>query len=360
MLDCDRLDGFIDTKLRNDVEYWYYVVAVYAVNGRRITSRGVAESVMPHAIVAPIENLTILRTDGGEDEYGANWEESHHNDGLLLAAPNPPELRPGQMVSVDQLLTVYRKLDIDARGRNSARFRFRFDGGMYVFAAAVAGRFATMGAPQYLDECPRCTDLAAEVQDGDYPVRFTWPAGLLPGVQAAWRFDAYPRSAAEPGASPSCTAPPASSSWTAACACAEPEPGVYYFRLSTVFVSPDGEKGVFPRLPKSWWTPPAAGNFIRDQVLEALFLLRLYGDALHPLRRGVCPAPRRCGGQDRPPAPETHRRHAPVRDGEGDPRPRRRDLRVQTSLLPQKPVHPPVPARRQSSTSASACCPLRI
>jgi hypothetical protein len=240
-LDCDRLDGFIDAKLRNDVEYWYYVVAVYAIGGKRVSSQGVCESVMPHAIIAPIEHLTIIRTDGGEDEYVANWEESHHSDVLLLASPAPVDLKAGQMIPVDEFLTAFRKIDIDARGRNSARFRFSFSGGMYLFAVAVAGRFATMGTPQYLTNVRDVSGLTAELAGADILLSFTLPEGDLPGVEVAWRYDEYPKTPHESGGAALYCSREQYENDGGLCI-KEPEPGVYYFRVFTVFASPGGEK----------------------------------------------------------------------------------------------------------------------
>ena len=239
LLECDRLDGFVDAKLRNDIEYWYYVSAVYVVNGKKIPSHGICESVMPHAIVAPIEYLTILRTDNDDDEYVVNWEEQH-SDVLLMASPDPVEYRSGQMVSVDELLTKYRKLDIDARGRNSARFHFSFNGGMYLFAVAVAGRFATIGTAQYITSVRNVISAKAEMIGEDLMLSFPWPENL-PGVAAAWRYDNFPETQDEPGTTLLYCSHEQYDLDDGLCI-REPEPGIYYFTLFSVFITPNGEK----------------------------------------------------------------------------------------------------------------------
>ena len=239
LLECDRLDGFADMKLRNDIEYWYYVAAVYVVGGKKISSHGVYESVTPHAIVAPIEYLTVLRTDNDADEYVANWEEQH-SDVLLMASPTPVTYRSGQMVSVDELLTKYRKLDIDARGRNSARFHFSFNGGMYLFAVAVSGRFATVGTAQYITSVRDVISLNSEMIGEDLMLTFPWP-DELPGVEAAWRYDNFPQLPDEPGATPIYCSREQYTLDDGLCI-REPEPGIYYFTLFSVFITPGGEK----------------------------------------------------------------------------------------------------------------------
>ena len=239
LLECDRLDGFVDIKLRNDIDYWYYVAAVYVINGKKIVSHGVYESVMPHAIVAPIEYLTILQTDNDNDEYVANWEEQH-SDVLLMASSVPVEYRSGQMVSVDELLTKYRKLDIDARGRNSARFRFSFSGGMYLFAVAVSGRFATMGTAQYITSVRTVASLKYEMLSDDLMLSFPWPEDL-PGVEAAWRYDNFPKDPEEIGTTSMYYSREQYDLDNGLCI-REPEPGIYYFTLFSVFMTPNGEK----------------------------------------------------------------------------------------------------------------------
>lgn len=198
-LDNDRLDGYTDMKVKNDVEYWYYVVAGYTVKGRKVYAKGVPERVIPHKIVAPIEDLDIAPADGEEGVYVVHWPETRHEDVLLLACAQPHAYRSGDMLPVEELLTNFQRLELEAKLRDSARFRLAFSGGIYIFAAAVSGRFATVGNCRYLTNVPDLTEASYELTKEDMILRFTWPKEVEE-VAVAYRFDRQPQHPEELGA----------------------------------------------------------------------------------------------------------------------------------------------------------------
>ena len=239
-LDCERLDGFIDDKLRNDAEYWYFVVAVYVVNGKKIGSPGVSARVTPRPIVAPIEYLSVTAADV-RDEYVANWEESFHDDVLLLVSERQIDMRVGSMETVDELLTRYRRVDIRFRGKNSARFHYNFSGGVYVIPVVTAGRFGTIGMPHYITNVRDVVNLRTVTDGSGINLIFDWPVGEFAGVAVAWRIGEAPKSIGEPGGN-AVFQTRQQCELDGGIKITGSEPGIYYFRVYSVFMSPDGER----------------------------------------------------------------------------------------------------------------------
>jgi hypothetical protein len=198
LIQTNRIDGFMDTKIKNDVDYWYYLVAVYSVDGREVVSKGVCAAVTPHRILAPVERLTIAKSSYGENEFVVNWGGGDYPDLLLLASPKKPDLKPGEILPVQELLGRYRNLSLHARTTDSGRFRYSFLGGVYIFAAIPFGKFAAVGAPEYLTNLQEVRQLAAGVVGEDLCLNMRWPMGLNQ-IAVAWRTDDYPKSMEEPG-----------------------------------------------------------------------------------------------------------------------------------------------------------------
>lgn len=239
LLENARLDGFSDSKLKNEVEYWYYVTAVYIVDGSRVLSNGVYESVIPRRTLAPIEDLNIAPTDD-EGIYIASWNAAQHSDVLLFCAPKKPEFRVGDIFAVDELLTQYRKLDLDYKRPDSAHFKLGLSGGVYLFAAAVFGRFATVSEPRYVVNVADVDEPTCDVIDGDLYLNVKWPVGVT-DVAVAYRFDRFPKAPEEPGATTlNCIR--AQYDADAAVVLREPEPSVYYMTIFAVVSAPDGKR----------------------------------------------------------------------------------------------------------------------
>ncbi|MCL2055658.1 MAG: hypothetical protein FWH02_00380 [Oscillospiraceae bacterium] len=244
LLENSRLDGISDSKLKNDVEYWYYIVAVYIVDGLRVFSKGVCDSVVPHKLLAPIDQLDIMRVEDQEDVYVVNWHTGQYADVLLLASQKKPEFQIGETVPVAELMEDFRNLDMEAKTATSARVRCQFSGGLYVFAAAVSGKYATIGGSKYIINVPDVQDISRDVLGSDVVFNMKWPGGV-DEVLAAWRFDAFPKSPDEPGAAfMSCT--PEQYGYDAGMVLREPEQNLYYMKFFAVFTSPDGEKFYSP------------------------------------------------------------------------------------------------------------------
>lgn len=240
-LENDRLDGFSDSKIKNDVEYWYYLAAVYVVDGRRIQSRGVCESVIPHKILAPVEQLDVARTDV-EDEYVVNWNNTQYSDVLLMVSQKKPDYKVGEMVPVQDLLIQYRKLDLDARRADSARFRYQLSGGVYIFAAALVGKFATLGQYYYLTNVKDVENPTYDIVGDELFINMKWPAGLIE-VAAAYRFDRFPASLEEAGTTVLYTTRE-QYGYNAGIVLKEPEQSVYYVKIYSIFTAPDGARTV--------------------------------------------------------------------------------------------------------------------
>ncbi len=239
MLENERLDGYTDQKLKNDVEYWYFVVAVYIVDGSRVLSGGVCDSVIPRKTVAAIDELNIAPTDA-EGVYMMGWNSAQHPDILLFCAAKRPALKAGDIVAVEELLTGYRRLDLEFKRADSAQFKIELSGGLYIFAASVFGRFAAVSEPRYIVNVADMEDLACDVINGNLYLSMKWPLGVT-GVAVAYRFDRLPKAPDEPGAT------------TLFCSreqyeiddavlLKEPEPQVYYMAVFSVFVTPDGRR----------------------------------------------------------------------------------------------------------------------
>jgi hypothetical protein len=237
-LECLRLDGFTDSRIKNGVEYWYFIVAVYIVNGQRFTSKGVCERVMPHKPLAPIEQLVVVRTDNGEDEFVAHWQSPQYSDVLLFVSTRRPEHKMGDMVSLGELLEKYRKLDLDLKQQQSARFHFSWNGGVYMFAAAVSGNFSTVGEIRYLANVQDVTAPTCDIVDSTMYLNMKWPAGLNE-VAVACRFDHYAKTPDEPGVTMiRCTRE--QYDYNAGVVIRDPEPVMYYITIFSAFLTPEG------------------------------------------------------------------------------------------------------------------------
>lgn len=198
-LETTRQDGFTDSRIRNGVEYWYFVVAVYQIGGRKVYSRGVSESVVPHKMQAPIEDLIIARSDGDENEYVASWQGSRFSDVLLYASGTRPSCRKGELRSLAELNEHYHRLELDAKQPESARFRYSWNGGIYIFPVAISGKFATVGEVRYFAKVQDVQNPTWEMVCGDIVLKMDWPEALRE-IIVTYRFDKYPKIPTESGA----------------------------------------------------------------------------------------------------------------------------------------------------------------
>ena len=199
LLETERIDGFIDSNIKNDVEYWYYICAVYMAGGKRVVSKGVAEVITPRRILAPVEHLTIVKSEF-ENEYVVNWGGMDASNLILLASEEQPSVKVGEIVALQDLMSSYRSLALHARSAEGGRLRHNFTGGLYLFAAVVLGRYAVAGPPQYLTNFKEVENLRAELVDGDLRLRMQWPDGPQE-IAVAYKSDTHPESVDELGAS---------------------------------------------------------------------------------------------------------------------------------------------------------------
>ena len=267
-LENDRLDGFSDSKLKNDVEYWYFLVATYVVDGKKVYSRGICDSVTPHKILAPIEQLDVARTGDG-DEYVVNWHNTQYTDVLLLLAQKKPEYKTGDMIPVQSLLAQYRKLDLDAQQASSARFRYQLSGGAYIFAAAVSGKFATLGQSVYITHVRKVESPGYDIAGSDLCVTMNWPAGLTE-VAVSYRFDHYPALLGEAG-STTLVCTKEQYDRDAGVLFKEPEQSTYYMKIFSVFTLPDGSKTVSQGVELLVNNMPIQDVFYRFKYTKKLF-----------------------------------------------------------------------------------------
>lgn len=269
MIDNPRLDGLTDHKLKNDVEYWYYIVAVYVVGGLKAYSRGVCDSVVPHKLLAPIDQLDIVQVEGEEDTYVVNWYNTQYPDVLLLASPKKPDLRMGETMPVTELMEQYRNLDMEAKAASSARIKCSFSGGLYVFAAAVMGKYATIGGSRYLIHVPDPQEISWDMLGSDVVFNMKWPQGV-DEVLVAWRFDAFPKGPGETGSTfMSCSRE--QYEYDAGIILREPEQSLYYMRIFSAFTSPDGEKTYSPGVEVKVDLTPLQEVFYELKYTKAFF-----------------------------------------------------------------------------------------
>jgi|GEM_PF-662079 len=238
-LENSRVDGFTDIKIKNDVEYWYYLVAAYQADDKTVYSPGVCERVTPHKFQAPVERLAIVKSNGDEDEYVVNWQGAPHRDILLLVSPRKPEFKPGEIMQVQELLTRYRRVELQMRGADSAVFRHTFNGGVYVFAAALFGKFASVGQYSYLTNVRNVENLTCDIIGGEIFLNMKWPPGLQE-VAVAYRFDRFPGSLEEIGTTVVYTTRE-QYDYDAGVLFREPEQVCYYVKVYSVFRTPDGQ-----------------------------------------------------------------------------------------------------------------------
>ncbi|MCL2856622.1 MAG: hypothetical protein FWE19_02715 [Oscillospiraceae bacterium] len=198
LLETERIDGFVDSKIKNDVEYWYYICAVYMVEGKRVVSKGVSEAITPRKIIAPVDHLTIARSEY-ESEYVVNWSGMDSTDLILLGSKSEPGVKVGEIVALQDLLAEYRNIALHARGAEGGRFRQSFTGGLYIFAAVVFGKYAVVGPPQYIANLKDVGNLSAELVESGLHLHMNWPAGLEE-IAVAYKNDAYPASPDDLGA----------------------------------------------------------------------------------------------------------------------------------------------------------------
>jgi hypothetical protein len=241
-LETNRVDGFVDTKIKNDVEYWYFLVAVYSVNGKRVHSKGLCEMITPHKILAPVDRLTIAKSEYGENEFVVNWSNPEIKDLLLLASPKGPIYKIGEVVPVSELLASYRSLSLHARTADSGRFRLSLNGGVWIFVATLFGRFAAVGAPYYLTNLREVENPTADYIDGDLYLNMKWPAGLNE-IAVAWKSDGYPDSPDELGVNAVRVTRELYED-DAGVLLRDTPYGTYYFKIFAIYPAPEGEAGV--------------------------------------------------------------------------------------------------------------------
>lgn len=200
-LDCDRLDGFADMKLRNDVEYWYYLTATYATGDTLVTSAGISEKVTPRRLSAPIDQFAIVPEDEGENAYFAQWEhtEEQEQDVMLLLSLTKPSYYVGEVVRVTDLLFSHHRLALQNQTEHSARFVFDFSGGVYIFPVTVQGKIAVVGTSVYLTNVSEVTKPTATTVGEDLYITFDWPSGPIGEVSVAWKYGDYPETLEETG-----------------------------------------------------------------------------------------------------------------------------------------------------------------
>lgn len=238
-LENTRLDGYTDSRIKNGVEYWYFLVATFLVGGRPVMSRGVCDSVIPHKLLAPIENLHVVRTDN-EDEYVVSWQGSQYSDVLLFASHRKPAVKTGEMTPLRELIEQYRKLDIDVKQRESARFRYSWNGGVYIFPVVITGNFATVGEIKYLANVQDVQSATYDIVEGDLFLNMKWPPGLTE-VLVSYRFDRFPKVPGENGAT-MIRYSREQYDYDAGVLIKDPEPAVYYVTIFSAFVTPEAER----------------------------------------------------------------------------------------------------------------------
>ena len=239
LLPSDRLDGFSDSQLENDVEYWYYIAAGYVVDGVPVSARGVCGSVVPRRFIAPVEELNIAET-GESGSYIVSWNAETHSDILIFCTASRPDFGEGDVFLAEDLLTQHRKLDLDYKNAGSARFYCSFSGGIYLFAAFVFGRFATVSEPRYIVSVPDVQNQTCDAIDGKLYLSVTWPV-LVSDILVAYRFDRFPQQPDEAGAAVM-TCSRGQYDLHAAAVINEPAPMTYYITFFSEFTSPTGQK----------------------------------------------------------------------------------------------------------------------
>ncbi|MCL2578970.1 MAG: hypothetical protein FWE32_02945 [Oscillospiraceae bacterium] len=260
LLETERIDSFVDSKIKNDVEYWYYLCAVYSVDGKQVVSKGVSDIITPRKIIAPVERLSIVKSDY-ENEYVVNWSGMDAADLILLASTKKPAIKIGEMFAVQDLLAHYRNLALHTRSADSGRFRHSFTGGIYVFAAIVVGKYAVVGQPQYLTNLRDVENLTADLIDGDLYLNMKWPVGLNE-VIVAYKNDGYPAFVDELGLS-TMKVTREQYDYDAGVVLRELAPGAYYFKVFASYPAPEGEQGVSEGAQIAFQYNPRAEIFYR-------------------------------------------------------------------------------------------------
>ena len=282
LLETERIDSFVDSKIKNDVEYWYFLRAQYSVDGRQIVSRGVCEVITPRKIIAPVERLSIVKSDA-ENEYVVNWSGMDSTDLILLASNKKPAFKIGEMFAVGDLLAHYRSLALHARSADSGRFRHSFTGGIYVFAAIVVGKYAVVGEPQYLTNLKDVENLTADLIDGDLYLNMKWPVGLSE-VVVAYKNDGYPAYVDDVGLNTH-RVTREEYDYDAGVILRDIAPGTYYFKVFASYPAPEGEQGVSEGAQLAFQYNPRQEVFYRIQYRkralkkQAELLLTLSGSS---------------------------------------------------------------------------------
>jgi len=239
LLETERIDGYVDSKIKNDVEYWYYICAEYMVGGKKVVSKGVSEAITPRKILAPVERLTIVKSEY-ENEYVVNWSGMDPTDLILLASESEPGVKIGEILAVQDLLTSYRSLPLHARGAESGRFRYNFTGGLYLFAAVVFGKYAMVGPPQYLANLKEVESLKIDLVGGDLHLQMKWPAGTKK-IAVTYKSDAYPTSLDDLGTT-IVNVTRQQYDYDGAIILREVAPGAYYFTVFSLYPAGEGEQ----------------------------------------------------------------------------------------------------------------------
>lgn len=236
-LENTRLDGYTDIKLQNDSLYWYYVIGVYATEQGTISSQGVASSVVPHELVSPIDHVHLTKID--DNAYMASWEGAPHDEIMLLASPNEPDFYLGQMVSTNDLLFRFQRLELESQTSNSASFRYNVMGGIYIFPVVVTGRYASVGDARYLTNVENVSDLNYRLGSDSLLISFQWPEMELSGVHIAWKSSGFPESAQDKSAE-HIVCSTHEYQYNDGVLITEFPQGKYFFKIYSVFKASDG------------------------------------------------------------------------------------------------------------------------
>lgn len=231
-----RLDGYRDTGIKNNVVYWYYLCAVYLVGGRKVYSKGVCDSVQPRPVLPPVEYLTVEKVQDTTDTYDVHWKSAYFSDVLLFVSAKIPLCHKGQMWLLQDLMEEYHKLDVDMQQLESAQFRYDWAGGLYLFASAVSGKFATVGDIQYLVNVKDVQSPTYDVINQDILIHIEWPS-MVDELVIVHRCDKYPDGPNDPQAT-TISYTREQYDYNDGVRIMGIEPAAYYITIYSVFITP--------------------------------------------------------------------------------------------------------------------------
>lgn len=186
---CNRTDGLNLTNVSNGVTYWIAVAAVHTIAGKRYESDPVYVSAMPIHPADPLEEFKVSMHD---NMFEASWKESEW-DVILFWTDRAPEYRIGQVYSIDEIQTRYKRLNLKLKNTREGEFKLDAVGEFYIIPGVISSTNVVLNEPVVVSSVPPVSAVSSDVNNArtELYINFDWPKKVN-NVEVFYRTDQYP------------------------------------------------------------------------------------------------------------------------------------------------------------------------